>query len=525
MIDVACITGKTYTAGTDIDHSLHGSPEFSMSTDAVLVMQGIRKSFPGVLALDDVQFELRRGEVHVLLGENGAGKSTLVKILGGVVRKDAGRILLRGCDVDIRNPHYAQQLGIALIHQELHLVARLTAGENIFLGREPQRLPGVLNQPELFRRSQKALADLRADVDVHTQVKHLSVARQQMVEIAKAISLEATVLIMDEPTSALSEVEITELFATMGRLKERGVSIIYITHRMEDIFRIGDRVTVLMDGKYIGTYDTRDVTRSQLVRLMVNREIKEQYPKERNQRGEEIMCVEHLCRKGVLNDVSFSLHRGEVLGIAGLLGSGRTELARALFGADRIDSGEIRLKGISYTRLSPRRAIRLGMGFLAEDRKADGLFMLLSVKDNIILAALDRLSRLGIVSRNREFDAARRQVDDLRVKTPSIEKRVLHLSGGNQQKVLLGRWLCTRAEIFIFDEPTRGIDVGAKVEIYRLINRLTADGAAVIMISSELPEILGMSDRILVLRKGEIAAELTAEGATQESILLYAVGK
>jgi len=495
-----------------------------MGVESTLVMEDIRKTFPGVVALDGVRFDLRRGEAHVLLGENGAGKSTLIKVLGGALRKDAGRILLDGREVEIRSPHHAQELGIGIIYQELHLVPHLSAAENIFLGREPELFPGIIDQQALYARSQEVLNSLHVDIDAHAIVKTLSVAQQQMVEIAKAVSLDVRILVMDEPTSALTESEIEQLFAMIKRLKTTGVSIIYISHRMEEIFQVGDRVTVLLDGKYVGTHGIGDLSRAELVRLMVNREIKEHFPKVRIPRGAEKLRVEHLTRAGELNDINFSLYGGEVLGVAGLLGSGRTPLARAIFGLDAVDSGTISINGSVQTHLNPRRAVKLGLGYLTEDRKNQGLILRLSVKENILLASLDRLARFGVLDPATESATAERFVEDLRIKTPGIEQQVVNLSGGNQQKVVLSKWLCSEAQIFMFDEPTRGIDVGAKVEIYKLMNGLTERGAAVLMISSELPEILGMSDRIMVMREGTVAALLDAADATQELILHHALG-
>ena len=488
-------------------------------------MLNIRKAFPGVVALDDVSFDLRRGEVHVLLGENGAGKSTLMKILSGAYQKSAGRILIEGREIEIKSPRHARQLGISTIYQELNLIPHLSAAENIFLGREPTNAVGFIDRGAIHQAAGGILKGLGVDLDPRTRVAQLGIAQQQMVEIAKAISLDAAILIMDEPTSALTEREIAELFARMRTLRAAGVSIVYISHRLEELFEIGDRVTVLRDGKRVGTYNIQDISRPDLIRLMVNRELTNQFPKVPAERGEEALRVEGLNRHGVLYDISFSLRRGEVLGIAGLLGSGRTELARAIFGVDRIDSGRIYIKGELQEIDCPRDAINLGIGFLTEDRKTQGLVPLLSTKENICLPSVDRFSRYGFVSASEETRAANHYVSDLRIKTASIDQRVLFLSGGTQQKVVLSKWLCCEAEVFIFDEPTRGIDVGSKAEIYQLMNELTASGVAIIMISSELPEVLGMSDRILVMHRGRIAAEFAAEEATQESILHTALGQ
>ncbi len=490
-----------------------------------LEMRNIHKTFPGVVALDNMQLELREGEVHVLLGENGAGKSTLMKILSGAYRKDSGQIFLNGEEAQIQGPKQAQELGIGIIYQELNLVPYLTVGENIFLGREPRKLLGVIDQRALFALAQEILDRLGLSIDARTVVDELGVAEQQMVEVAKALSLNARVLIMDEPSSALTEKEITQLFKTIARLKRKGVSIIYISHRMDELFTIGDRVTVFRDGHYIGTESIAEVDRGKLIRMMVGRSLDEQFPKQKVKAGAELLRVEGLTRKGELHDISFSLHRGEVLGISGLMGSGRTALARALFGVDKHDSGTVFVHGKAEVFRSPRQAINRGLGFLTEDRKSQGLVLALSVRENICLPSVERFSRLGVVDETRELEAAEKYCKELRIKTPHINQQVVYLSGGNQQKVVLSKLLCTESDILIFDEPTRGIDVGSKVEIYELMNALAARGAGIIMISSELPEILGMSDRIIVMEQGKIAAEFSAEEATQEAILSHAIGE
>ncbi|HOY45638.1 MAG TPA: sugar ABC transporter ATP-binding protein [bacterium] len=487
-------------------------------------MHHIGQVFPGVVALDDVHFDLMQGEVHVLLGENGAGKSTLVKILSGAYPRSSGQILLDGVEVRIESPRRAQELGMAIIYQELNLIPALTAAENIFLGREPRRRSGLIDQKRVVTDAQSLLDELHAGIDASRRVCELSVAQQQMVEVARALSLQARILIMDEPTSALTGQEIGELFALIRRLTQRGVSVIYISHRMEEIFEIGEQVTVLRDGRHIETRPIAGTSREELVRLMVNRELKEHFPKVRVEPGAEALRVEKLSRRGVLEEISFTLRRGEVLGIAGLLGSGRTELARALFGADPVDGGRIFIKGKPVRINSPRDAIHQGIGYLTEDRKGQGLVLNLAVRENICLASLARFSRLGWVSRTRESNAASGFVDKLRIRTPGLGQQVRYLSGGNQQKVVMSKWLCSESGILLFDEPTRGIDVGAKVEIYQLMNKLAADGAAILMISSELAEIIGMSDRVLVMCQGRIAGELPAAEATQQKILNLALG-
>ena len=447
-----------------------------------------------------------------------------MKVLSGAYQKTAGRILLDGGEVEIRNPRHALELGISTIYQEFNLVGHLSAAENIFLGREPSYMPAVIDRKAINRSAIEILSGLGARFDPRRRVKELGMAEQQIVEVAKAISLKARILIMDEPTSALTEREIQELFARIQSLKESGVSVVYISHRLEEIFEIGDRVTVLRDGRRIGTHSIAEVTKPDLIRMMVARELTQLFPKERAPIGDEALRAEGLNRRGVLKDISFSLRRGEVLGIAGLLGSGRSALARALFGLDKLNSGAVYIKGKPQAIGSPRSAVKLGIGLLTEDRKTQGLVLILPLKENVCLPSLERFSRFGVVRSKDEDATARDYVKQLRIKTAGIEQKVMFLSGGNQQKVVLSKWLCSRADIFIFDEPTRGIDVGAKAEIYQLINQLTAAGVAIIMISSELPEILGMSDRILVMHGGEIKGEFAAGSATQEDLLHCALG-
>ena len=489
-----------------------------------LEMRGVRKEFPGVVALDNVDFELRRGEVHVLLGENGAGKSTLMKILSGAYHKDDGEILLNGEQTEIRSPRHAQNLGIAIIYQEFNLVPQLSAVENIFLGREPCLQPGLVDKKRMADDARRLLDELGEAFDPLLPVKRLSVAHQQMVEVAKALSMNASILIMDEPTSALTENEIKNLFATIRQLQAKGVSVVYISHRLQELFQIGDRVTVLRDGTYVGTYPIAETTPRQLVRLMADRDLTDHFPKCKAPLGDEVLRIENLSTRDKLDDVSFSLRRGEVLGIAGLLGSGRTELARAIFGADAIDAGQISIRQEPVRISSPAAAIRRGIGFLTEDRKEQGLVLSLSVKHNIGLSNMDSLAPNSVINARKLNALAQRFVDKLQIKTPSIAQKVVNLSGGNQQKVALAKWLARDVDVLIFDEPTRGIDVGAKVDIYELMNELTANGVGIIMISSELPEILGMSDRILVMSAGRVAREFGSGEATQEQVLGAALG-
>lgn len=494
-----------------------------MKADIILEMQKVCKTFLGVTALDNVNFELRKGEVHVLLGENGAGKSTLVKILSGAHELTSGEIFLNGNKINIKSPKQALEYGISIIYQEFNLIPHLTAAENIFLGREPTIKLGVIDQKNITKSSQKILNNLGVKIDSSSLVKDLGVAQQQMVEVAKALSIKSNILIMDEPTSALTEIEIKELFATINRLKSKGVSIIYISHRLEELFEISDRVTVLRDGKYVGTREIGKTSKSELIRMMVNRDLKNQYPKLKAKIGEEVLRVENLNQKDGLQKINLSLHSGEILGISGLLGSGRTELARAISGLDKIDSGKIYVRGNIEKIRSTRKAISLGIGFLTEDRKSQGLILNLSIKENISLPSLNRLSRNGIINIKKEGEAVKKYIKELRIKTPGVDQKVMYLSGGNQQKVVLAKWLCSKAEIFIFDEPTRGIDVGSKVEIYNLMNQLVSEGVAILLISSELPEILGMTDRILVMNQNRISGSFDTVDATEEKIMNYAL--
>ena len=492
--------------------------------DLLVEMDGISKDFPGVQALRSCRFELRRGEIHALVGENGAGKSTLMKILAGVYRRDAGRIRLGGADVDIPTPRAAQQLGISIIHQELSLMPHLTAAQNIFIGREPRaRIPFVIDQRKLNEDARTLFQSLNLKVDPQAKVGKLSVAQQQMVEIAKALSYSAQVLIMDEPTATLTDTEIDELFRIIRAVKANGVGVVHISHRLEELKLISDRVTVMRDGQYIATVDTKDASIDRIISMMVGRTIYEAARETPTANPEVVLDVRGLNRGRMVRDVSFNLRRGEILGLAGLVGAGRTEVARAVFGADRPDSGTILVHGKVARIHSPADAVHLGIGYLSEDRKRFGLAVGMDVETNIVLATLRKFAdAFGRVDFRKTRATAEQRVHRLGIKTPSIKQKVRNLSGGNQQKVVIAKWLTADTEILIFDEPTRGIDVGAKSEIYHLLNELAKQGKAIIMISSELPEILRMSHRIVVMCEGRIRGELSGAEATQEKIMTFA---
>ena len=484
---------------------------------ALLEMRSITKRFPGVVALDGVDFELERGEVHVLLGENGAGKSTLVKMLAGAYRPDEGEILLDGEAASISSATDAQKLGISTIYQEFNLVPQFTVAENIFLGRQPRRF-GFVDRRKMREEARKLLDRMKVLVDPEALVSNLGVAQRQMVEIAKALSLNARILIMDEPTASLSGQEVERLFEIVRGLKEEEVAMIFISHHLEEVSEIGDRVTVLRDGKVVDRVPA-STKHSELVRMMVGRSVEAQFPRRRPEVGEVLLEVKHLSREGILEDVSFSLRAGEVVGVAGIVGAGRTELARAIFGADPGDAGEVWVEGRRMERGDPREAKRRGMGFVTEDRQGQGIVPPLSVAENLGLASLERNTHVGLVSRREQRKQARKMIEDLNIRTPGPEQEIRFLSGGNQQKAVIGKWLLADSKVLIMDEPTRGIDVGAKVEIYELMNELTENGAGILMISSDLPEVLGMSDRILVMSGGRITGELSVEEANGENVM------
>ncbi|MGX9227108.1 sugar ABC transporter ATP-binding protein [Streptomyces albus] len=493
----------------------------------LLRTEGIRKTFPGVVALDGVDFDLRAGEVHVLLGENGAGKSTLIKVLSGAYRADAGRVLRDGKPVRISGAEAAEKLGIATIHQEFNLVPQLSVAENIFLGRQPRRL-GIVDRKKMEADAKVLLDRVGVTASPRTPVGELGIAGRQMVEIAKALSLRTRVLIMDEPTAVLTSEEVARLFAIVRKLRSDGVGIVFITHHLEEIPAIGDRVTVLRDGRSVGQVPA-DTPEDDLVRLMVGRDIAQQYPRERGKADADsgsapLLRVSGLRKQGVFEDVSFEVRAGEVVGIAGLVGAGRTEVVRAVFGADPYDAGRVEVAGKRLPGGDVWASHTAGLGLVPEDRKGQGLLPEASVADNLALVTMREASRGGLVDRGGLRKEAARIADRLGVRMAGLDQHVRTLSGGNQQKVVIGKWLLAKSRVLILDEPTRGIDVGAKVEIYQLINELTASGHAVLMISSDLPEVLGMSDRILVMSQGRIAGELTAREATQDAVMALAVG-
>ncbi|WP_327345663.1 sugar ABC transporter ATP-binding protein [Streptomyces europaeiscabiei] len=491
--------------------------------DELLRIEGIRKTFPGVVALDGVDFDLRRGEVHVLLGENGAGKSTLIKMLSGAYTPDAGRILAGGEEVRIHGAQDSERLGIATIYQEFNLVPDLTVAENIFLGRQPRRF-GMIDRKRMEAEAAELLERVGVNVSPRARVRELGIARLQMVEIAKALSLNARVLIMDEPTAVLTTEEVEKLFSIVRLLREDGVGVVFITHHLEEIAALGDRVTVIRDGKSVGQVPA-GTPQDELVRLMVGRSIEQQYPRQQGEAdaGEALLVVEGLTRDGVFHDVSFAVRAGEVVGIAGLVGAGRTEVVRAVFGADPYDKGAVRVGGSAVPKDDVNAAMTAGIGLVPEDRKGQGLLLDASVEENLGLVTLRGATKGGFVDLKGQRENAARVAERLGVRMAGLHQHVRTLSGGNQQKVVIGKWLLADTRVLILDEPTRGIDVGAKVEIYELINELTAAGAAVLMISSDLPEVLGMSDRVLVMAQGRIAGELAAAEATQDAVMALAV--
>ena len=491
-------------------------------SNVIVSMEHINKTFPGVKALDDVKFELRSGEVMALLGENGAGKSTLMKILSGVYTRDSGTLSIMGNEYGNLNPKLAREVGVAIIHQELNMCRHLTVAENMFLGRE---LHGAfaLKNAEMEKEAQKYLDELGVDISPRQTVGELPVSKQQMVEIAKALSVNANILIMDEPTSALTARECEELFQIIRRLKEQGKGIVYISHRLEELSQIADRVTIMRDGHYITDGNFTDFTMDEIIQNMVGREIKEKFPRVQCEKGKKIFEVEHLNAGRLVRDINFSLYEGEIVGFAGLMGAGRTETTRAIFGIDPKESGTIILDGKELNIKGPMDAIKAGVVLAPEDRKKDGLCTKLSIRHNLALPNLDIIcDPLGFVNRKKETELCEKEVEDLKIKLPNTEINADALSGGNQQKVVIGKWLARSSRVVIFDEPTRGIDVGAKVEIYNLMNQLKQQGIGVMFVSSELPEVLGIADRIIVMCDGRITGELDAQSTTQNEVLKLA---
>jgi ribose transport system ATP-binding protein len=502
-------------------HLKEGSDVQSSLQAPLVRVQEVSKQFPGVLALEQVSLDIYAGEVHVVAGENGAGKSTLMKLLSQVERPTKGRILLDGQQLHFGGPQYAQERGIAMVYQEFALAPHLSIAQNLFLGREQTRF-GLVRRGEEERLSRALLRRVGLALDPRHVVGGLSVAEQQMVEIAKALAIDARLLILDEPTATLTAQEIEALFAVLRDLTARGIAILYISHRLEEIFRIGQRVTIMRDGRVVATLPREELDEPKLIRLMVGREISNLYPRPEITPGEVVLRAEHISRASRLHDCSFEVRAGEILGFAGLVGAGRTELARTLFGAEPPDTGAVWLDGRQVRVRSPRQAIAVGIGYLTEDRKKDGLALTLGIDQNITLVNLPSVA--GFLRLKQERQHVLREQARLRIRTPSIQRRVNLLSGGNQQKVVVARWLETRSRVLFFDEPARGVDVGAKAEIFELIGRLAQEGRAIVLISSYLPELLNMCNRILVLREGRIAGELQREHFSEERILALATG-
>jgi ribose transport system ATP-binding protein len=489
----------------------------------LLQMEHITKSYPGVKALKEVDFEVVSGEIHALVGENGAGKSTLMKVLTGAQLPDSGRITWKGQPVSINTPGDAQALGISMIHQELSLIPHLTVGQNIFLGRE-FGAGGFINWPTLYNEAQKLLDRLNMTVDARTEIRFLSIAQQQMVEVAKALSLNADLIAMDEPTSSLTDVETEVLFRVMRSLKDEGVSLVFISHRLEEVFEISDRITTLRDGEFVGTREAAHLTEGEVVNMMVGRELGELYPDANRTRQGMLLQTTNLKDGKELKGIDLTLYKGEILGIAGLVGAGRTALAETIFGIRRAVEGEIKIDGKLTKINSPGKAISLGIGLVPEDRKLQGVFLNLAVKNNIYISAMNQITVWGFINIRKARTLAQSFVEKLGVRTPGLGQRIRNLSGGNQQKVVIARWLTLNPRLLILDEPTRGIDIGAKAEIHNLMSDLATQGMCVLMISSELPEVLNVSDRILVMHEGRVTAEFSRDEATQDKLMVAATG-
>ncbi len=487
-------------------------------------MRGIDKSFGSNAVLKNAGFELRDGEIHALMGENGAGKSTLMKILTGVYTRDGGTVTVDGQEVCYKSPQEAEKAGIVFIYQELNVLFDLTVEENLFMGKELTRGPGICDKKAMCAKAQAVMDRLGVRIPVNAVMGTLSVGQQQMVEICKALMVDAKVIIMDEPTAALTESETEALFKVMEGLKEKGVSIVYISHRMEEIFRLCDRITILRDGQYVGTRAIRDVTMNDVVQMMIGREIGERYPRRTSDIGGEVLRVEGLTDGRTFHDVSFSVRAGEVLGVAGLMGAGRTEIMQALFGNLPVTGGRVSINGQAVRIRSPRQAIAAGMGFITEDRKTEGLLLEKSIAENIQLCNLGKISKNGVISGKKAADLVKRGIEEFSIRCFGPDHQCANLSGGNQQKVVLTKWVYTDPKILILDEPTRGVDIGAKKEIYNIINSMAAKGVAVIMVSSELPEVLGMSDRIMVIHEGAVAGIIDGKDADQAKVMTLATG-
>lgn len=490
----------------------------------LLEMKNIHKRFPGVYALNSVNFDLEAGEVHALLGENGAGKSTLMKVLGGIYSVDEGKIFINGKEAKIQTVNDAKELGISIIHQEIALVPYLSVYENVFLGSELMKKFVFIDKETMIARTKKMLDEFQLNVDPTTPVYKLTIAQQQMVEIIKAISFQAKILVMDEPTSSLSDKEVEFLFKTIHNLKKQGVGIIYISHKLEELFEISDRITVLRDGLYINTVKTKETNEKELISMMVGRELKNYYVRDYNAKDEVVLTVKNLNKKGVLRNINFSLRKGEILGFSGLVGAGRTELMKCIFGLDSFDEGEIFIEDQKVILNSPDESIKHGIVYVPEDRKQEGLFLIQPVKYNTSLLVLNQFIKNFRVNHKYEDELVEDFIKELDIKTPSMDHLVNNLSGGNQQKVLIAKFLATKPKILILDEPTRGVDVGAKAEIYAIMNKLVNEDVSIIMISSELPEIINMSDRIAVMHNGTIQKILDKEDFDQEKIMHYATG-
>ena len=500
---------------------VNGAIPRDQSFEYVLEVVNVRKEFPGVLALDNVELKIRPGTVHALMGENGAGKSTLMKVIAGIYQPDSGEVKLRGETITLENPLKAQESGIAMIHQELLLMNQMTVAENIWIRREPKNTFGLIDHSEMHKMTEDLFDRLNIHLDPDAEISTLSVANRQMVEIAKAVSFNSDVLIMDEPTSAITETEVAHLFDIIRSLRKQGIGIVYITHKMNELFEIADEFSVFRDGKYIGTHASSDVTRDDIIQMMVGRSVDQMFPKEDVELGDVLLSVKNLTLEGVFQDVSFDVRAGEILGFAGLVGSGRSNVAEAIFGVTPADSGSVWIEGEEVHIKNPNDAIMQGMAFLTEDRKETGCFLSLDIQENIQSAVLHEnfVNGGGFVDQVKLNEESEALCQKLRVKTPNMEEAIENLSGGNQQKVLIARWLLTHPRILILDEPTRGIDVGAKSEIHSLVTQLAHKGVAVIMISSELPEVLGMSDRVLVMHEGHVTGILDRSEADQVSVM------